>query len=571
MKAPSSVEYLQRREPAQSTRFTHKPAPKADVSTGAPTNSKEIGTPRTNDDTRAFEPQDSGEAVQYRFGDAGSSWRMTKLKAVYNQAQDRKIDVETVAFERYGSLRDFDYAREEEIELDRRKRYGRGYVGKDRPSGDLYRQRLKANEVQRSVEPHRSRVDRLKLPQAEPIAPAQSLPSVGPVDSSTLNKMKAVMLKAKMRKMPEADKLEAEYNAALQASQQQPADVILGERESRMLAGGSRNEAKPATNRRAADRGQLEANDDMTIEDMVREERRNKGPSGNEGARFAEIIAKDGRFETGLDYMDENASKLARRIQKSEINLKNVAVSDLQRVTKVLDNCQLCYQEDSGRPPDAPVISLATRVFLTLPTSPEISDGGAVIVPVQHRVNLLECDDDEWEEIRNFMKSLTRLYHDQGRDVIFYENAAQPRRHRHAALQVVPLPYSMGETAPAFFREAIMTADEEWSQHRKLIDTLARARKDGLGRLAFRKSIAKEMPYFHVWFELDGGLGHIIEDERRWPRGDLFAREVIGGILDAAPDVIRKQGRWHREDDRVAPFEKKWRNFDWTRLLSEGQ
>lgn len=50
------------------------------------------------------------------------------------------------------------------------------------------------------------------------------------------------------------------------------------------------------------------------------------------------------------------------------------------------------------------------------------------------------------------MKALTRMYHDQGRDVLFYENAAAPQKKRHAALQAVPLPYSLGETAPAFFK-----------------------------------------------------------------------------------------------------------------------
>ncbi len=147
----------------------------------------------------------------------------------------------------------------------------------------------------------------------------------------------------------------------------------------------------------------------------------------------------------------------------------------------------------------APVISLGTRTYLTLPTKPELSEGGAIIVPIQHRTNLLECDDDEWEEIRNFMKSLTRMYHDQGRSVMFYENAAMPQRKMHAAMNVVPLPYDLGETAPAFFKEAMLTADEEWTQHKKIIDTDKKAR-DGMGKSAFRRSIAKEMPYFHAWF-----------------------------------------------------------------------
>lgn len=98
--------------------------------------------------------------------------------------------------------------------------------------------------------------------------------------------------------------------------------------------------------------------------------------------------------------MDENANKLAKRVQKSEVNLRNTAIADFQKMNRILDNCPLCHHEDTDTPPIAPVVSLATRVYLTLPTEPEISDGGACIIPVQHRGNLLECDDDEWEEIR---------------------------------------------------------------------------------------------------------------------------------------------------------------------------
>src|SRR5215471_17006473 len=130
-------------------------------------------------------------------------------------------------------------------------------------------------------------------------------------------------------------------------------------------------------------------------------------------------------MQNDLDYMEENASKLAKRVHKSEINIKNAAISEFQKMNRILDSCPLCHHEDTGTPPVAPVVSLATRVYLSLPTEPELSEGSACIVPIQHRNNLLECDDDEWEEIRNFMKCLTRMYHDQGRDVIFYENAAQ--------------------------------------------------------------------------------------------------------------------------------------------------
>ena len=85
-----------------------------------------------------------------------------------------------------------------------------------------------------------------------------------------------------------------------------------------------------------------------------------------------------------------------------------------------------------------------------------------------------------------------------------------------------------------------------------------------MGRMAFRRSLAKEMPYFHVWFGLDGGLGHVVEDEKTWPKGDLFAREVLGGMLKVDGQVVRRQGKWVRGDQRVEGFRKRWKDFDWT-------
>ncbi|KAK2061959.1 hypothetical protein LY76DRAFT_565942 [Colletotrichum caudatum] len=506
--------------------------------------------------------------VSYKFGDNGSQWRMTKLKGVYSMAEEPGRSVEDVALERYGDLQEFDDAREEKIELERRKVYGEGYVGKEKPTGDLYRERLEKHRADRSAERDRAERERAEDFEQGTVIPDDAMQHT-PMDQTALNRLRAQMMKAKLRKAPDAAKLEAEYNqAAASFATNGPQSVVLGVMDNRMLA-GTRGEVKAIENKRGRERGNVEANEDMSIEDMVREERRTRGQAGGEGMRLAERIAKDSKFDNDLDYMDENADKLAKRVHKSEANLKNVAVNDYQKVSRILANCPLCHHEDKGQPPLAPVISLGTRVFLTLPTDPEVSEGGAVIVPTAHHKNLLECDDDEWEEIRNFMKSLTRMYHEKGQEVIFYENAAAPQRHLHAAMMAVPIPYEEGATAPAYFKEAFLTTDDEWSQHQKIIDTGAKAR-DGMGRMAFRRSIAKEMPYFHVWFTLDGGLGHIVENSDRWPNGDLFAREIIGGILDVGPDVIKKQGRWNKGDRRVDGFNKKWRKFDWTRVLADG-
>lgn len=516
--------------------------------------------------------------VSYTFGDSGSQWRMTTLRGVCRKAEDANLPVEEFALKTYGDLRLFDDAREEERELDRRRMYGKGYVGLEKPSGDLFEDR-KRNANIRHPSPSVSHGEQLKEPPVAPNATVlEELPPPArtvPLDQTALNKLKAQMMKAKLRKAPNAAELEVEYNAAAAAgvaNSVQPGVVVLNDVQNRMLAGGREGEVIRIENKRGRERGQVVENEDMSIEDMVRQERRTRGQFGGEGRAFAERIAKDAKFDNDLDYMDENASKLAKNVVGSDINLRNTAIGDVQKMQKILDSCPLCHHEDSNTPPAAPIVSLATRVYMTLPTKPEVALGGAVIVPIQHHLNLLECDDDEWEEIRNFMKSLTRMYHERDKGVIFYENAAHMHsRKGHAALFAVPLPFHLADNAPAYFKEAVLSADEEWSQHKKVIDTLAKSQQPGFGKQAFRKSLVKEMAYFHVWFTMDGGLGHVIEDERRWPKGDLFAREIIGGMLGKGPEVVKKQGRWTRQDSRVDGFRKRWSQFDWTKVLYDEQ
>ncbi|KAF1911715.1 CwfJ C-terminus 1-domain-containing protein-like protein [Ampelomyces quisqualis] len=569
MKAPSSmdIDYVQRRKKEEKTTYVHASA--------EPQQALKIHHAELNHrlaDLSKDEGNVAHESAQrhvgYTFGDPGAQWRMTKLKGIYRAAEESGRKVEDVAMEKYGDLRDFDEAREEEIELDRRKTYGKDYVGKEKPSGQLYEERRLKTGMHRSSRDQ----DEEDNPQAQTVSDPQPTTSTVVLSQTELNRLKAQMMKAKMKKAPNAAELEADYNAALvksTAGGRQQDVVVLTAMDNRMLAGGRQGEVTALTNKRGVERGLVKENEDMSIEDMVRQERRTKHHPGGEGLLLAERIAKDSKFTNDLDYIDDNASKLAARAPKSSINLRNTAIQDYQKMNRILDNCPLCHHEDKSppQPPLAPIISLATRTFLTLPTEPEISTGGAVIVPIQHRTNLLECDDDEWEELRNFMKSLTRMYHDQGRDVIFYENAAHPRRSQHAALSAVPIPFELGDTAPAFFREAILSSDAEWTQHKPIIDTLAASKS--LRKAAFRSAIAKEMPYFHVWFTLDGGMGHVVEDDRVWPKADLFARETLGGMLDVGADVVRRMGRWVKADRRVEGWRKGWRKFDWTRVLRE--
>lgn len=308
MEAPSAldIDYVHRPGPKQTEETTKPKMLSADYELKI--HDKELNNHlRDLKEGKALEDINEEPAqhqVDYTFGDSGSQWRMTKLKGVYREAEASGRAVDEVAVERFGDLRSFDDAREEDTEVDRRKMYGESYVGKEKPSGELFQERKLENMSQSG--PARiahGPVEELETPtQGQKMETEPPSNITQPLDLTALNRLKAQMMKAKLKKAPEAAELEEKYDiaAAAMANRKESDVVVLGVKENRMLA-GARNEVKAVDTKRGRERGQVEANDDMTIEDMVREERKTRGQFGGEGSRLADRISRDSKFVVSCD------------------------------------------------------------------------------------------------------------------------------------------------------------------------------------------------------------------------------------------------------------------------------
>jgi hypothetical protein len=318
----------------------------------------------------------------YTIGDDGSSWRMMKLKNLRTAAKEDMRPIEEIAAEKLGSLRAYDEAREEEKELERRKldRKGQGVL-KLKVTGELHLQRLAKQQRKAQREQDRN------PPQPQPTTTTTTTTTTSttgeqPITQSDLNKLQADLLRAEMSNSPAVATLAQEYESAVQKFNTQPTTlqiIALPTSHSALLPHLSREQSKSSA--------------DLTIEDMVKEERASKR------AHTVDRIARDKRFKDDLEYMDENAERLAEVGKRRAEDLKNMSVAEYKKQERIVANCPLCYKDD-GRMPLAPVVSLGTRVYLSLPTEPELTRDGAMIVPLRHAKNLAECDDDEWEEIR---------------------------------------------------------------------------------------------------------------------------------------------------------------------------
>lgn len=296
MEAPSSVEYVSSRSRlAKHPEVEEKIIPSRISADESSQNDQAADDVFEND--KVHDQVD--HTVDYNFGDAGAQWRMTKLKAVFREAKETHRSVDDVALERFGDLRAFDDAREEQIELDRRETYGKGYVLKDKPTGDLFMER-KRNIDSEATNPQYTGDGELpeqKSPKTEKtISPREAN---APINQTALNRMKAQMMKAKLRGSPNASNLKAEFNEAMISfnKNQEPKTMVLNGMDNILFSGGRKGEVKAVGTRQGRERGLVEENEAMSIEDMVKEERRTRNEAGGDGKRFAERIAKDGKFD----------------------------------------------------------------------------------------------------------------------------------------------------------------------------------------------------------------------------------------------------------------------------------
>ncbi|KAH7926464.1 hypothetical protein BV22DRAFT_1008965 [Leucogyrophana mollusca] len=581
-------------------------------------------------------------------GGPGSNWRMMRLRRVYETAEEEGRSIEHVALERFGTMQAFEEAKEERRILDERD----GRRSAQRSGGDFGKGRefdrgrymstdfgasgasSRSSSFRRPGDsgpstpspasmsgppPAHKRFDALRLPSqaASPLAQSHTpIPSVmtPPVASassrralspSSLNKLQAKVLRAKLMNTPDAEKLEQEYeeearkaHGSLEGGVRTKVEVLPsldahgrlydvghGKDDGERLPGNRKKKEKFETHDpKTGEIVRYNADDDtLTLGELVRQERFGAGMADqkNLDAQFAKAILGDGKFESNLDYMDDNAEKLGRQKMRSDAMKRQFAINDYKRTQKAMATCQFCYGEDDS-PPKAPVIAMGTRAYLSCTLSEELVDGHCLIVPIQHHLTTLEADDDVWDEMRNFMKSVMRMFAEEDKGVVFYETVITLKWQKHTVIECVPLPWEHFDDIPQYFKESILASEAEWSQHKKLIDFSARPG-------GFRRAMVPNLPYFMVQFDHKGekGYGHVIEgtgdsaaagdedgalDEGEKGGGDFpryFAGEIIGNVLDI------QARRWLRprkidfrlHKDRVAKFKQKYDKFDWTGMI----
>ena len=186
----------------------------------------------------------------------------------------------------------------------------------------------------------------------------------------------------------------------------------------------------------------------VSLSELIRSEK--LGTQDSYDSVIADRIAHDSQFKNDLDYLDEKADRISQKRSKAVDKHKNIVISDYKRSKEAIERCPYCHHEDRG--PRVQIISQGTRCYLAFPEAIDMIPGHCVIVPFDHVLTFLDCDDDVWTEIRNFQKSLIRMFDAIDQSVIFMEQVINFKWHKHTVIECIPIPVHLHADAPAFFK-----------------------------------------------------------------------------------------------------------------------
>ncbi|CDR97008.1 CWF19, CELL CYCLE CONTROL PROTEIN, putative [Babesia bigemina] len=213
-------------------------------------------------------------------------------------------------------------------------------------------------------------------------------------------------------------------------------------------------------------------------------------------------------------------------------------------------------------------LSQSTAAFLAMEQQRHaILHDQLVLAPKQHMQSTLYLDDNAYTEIRNYQKTLVRMFDEQGKAVVFVELSLRDpylrnkedsgtRRHQHCRIDCFPIPAEALDEAKSFFRKAIGDLVPEWSRNKKVLEVK--------GKTGVREHIPRGFDFVHVDYSLSGdGIACVVEDASRVQMS--FAREVIAGVLrmDAMARAFRKPDTYKQA---LSWLRNQYQNFDWTNI-----
>ena len=317
--------------------------------------------------------------------------------------------------------------------------------------------------------------------------------------------------------------------------------------------------------------------EEMTVEELAAQERRGNTMSWDEQmSRNAIRVGKKRKRKAGKNEdSDEEVERMKKLLpgqdgkkafEKAQQRERHRLIDQHHRQEKITSQC--AWWVESSRFSKHRLLALGNHVSLVMaPPNASLNAGHHFyLVPLKHASSFVDCDDNEvWEEVREFVRSLNNLYAKERKGIILCETVLPNKGFWQTKMEVIPVPFTALQDAPIFFKSAMVEQTEEWGTHNKVLSTTSQK--------PLKKVIPKNFAYFYLeWGNIstssNTGYAQIIESSNF--RHD-FGLDTIAAMIDLDPIRMQRKKKFSFEQERVAigNFLEGWKKFDWTLRLDD--
>jgi len=264
---------------------------------------------------------------------------------------------------------------------------------------------------------------------------------------------------------------------------------------------------------------------------------------------FGVMKSKSMKMNVNDDGDDVMADSIANKQLEGWSKIQMLA--DQKTKNEVLSKCAHCFDNAKKHL----IIAMGSKSYLCMPETKSLVEGHCFIVPMHHFISSIMVDEDVWSEMQSFRKALVKMFKSKNQDCIFSESFCNEKNFEHMIIECIPIDMETGSMAPMYFKKALIESESEWAQNKRVIDLKGKG---------VRRAVPKGLPYYAVDFGLDDGFAHIIENKEAFPR--YFTREIVGGMLDLEPNLLRRPGKdsFSDQSKKAIKFNKDWKAFDFT-------
>jgi hypothetical protein len=242
-------------------------------------------------------------------------------------------------------------------------------------------------------------------------------------------------------------------------------------------------------------------------------------------------------------------SKQKKREERKQVN------QEKRRLT-ILSNCARCY---GAKLSEYSVICESQNIYLAYPyLSGSITDFHLILSSKEHVNSSASIEENVYDEVRNFMKSIVACNIEKDYSTIFIEFALTANSVSHFEIECIPIKHKLLEDARLYFKKAFMDQDYEWSTNKNLVDTTPYK-----GNLT--KILSENFAYVNVDFNAQGGFLHPIEDASRFSQ--TFLREILCPVLKKQVHEVKYPKKLGVKElvDVVEEYKKRFDAYNWTK------